>query len=116
MGQGLATASCLRQSAGALRRVEAVRQAAAVDIESFENFADRGERDAPVQGPQEDIEVFLSGFETIEDAVADDSVLDSLPRAAIAVKADLNAAWPSNLASTGISSATPKVNQIMNEW
>ena len=65
----------MRQSAGALRRVEAVRQSAAVDIESFENFADRGERDAPVQGPQEDIEVFLSGFETIEDAVEKEGLI-----------------------------------------
>ena len=44
-------------------------QTAAVDVEGFEDFADGFEGDAPVLGPEDDVEIFLSGFEAVEDAV-----------------------------------------------
>src|SRR5215212_6807621 len=42
---------------------------AAVDVECFEDVADGCEGNAPVEAPENDIEVFLAGFETIENAI-----------------------------------------------
>ena len=52
--------------------VEAVGQAAAVDVEGFEDLQDGFDRDAPGVGPADDVEVFLAGFEAIEDAIKEE--------------------------------------------
>jgi hypothetical protein len=44
-------------------------EAAAVDVEGFEDFQDGFDLDVPVVGPADDVEVFLAGFESIKDAV-----------------------------------------------
>ncbi len=55
--------------------VESVGQAAAVDVEGFEDLADRVGVDAPGQGPANDVEVFLAGFEAVEDAIEEKRVV-----------------------------------------
>src|SRR5262245_25645012 len=45
---------------GARLGVEAVGQAAAVDVEGLEDLADLAQRHAPVEGPEDDVEVFLA--------------------------------------------------------
>jgi hypothetical protein len=54
--------------------IELVNQAAAVDIECFEDVDERRDRDAPVMGPADDVEIFLSGFDAIENAVEEEFV------------------------------------------
>jgi hypothetical protein len=49
--------------------IEAVSETAAVDIESFEDLQDGVDVDAPGLGPADDVEVFLTGFESIEDSI-----------------------------------------------
>jgi len=46
--------------------IELVDQAAAVDVEGFEDLQDGFGRDAPGLGPADDVEVFLAGFEAID--------------------------------------------------
>src|SRR5262245_7362807 len=48
---------------------KACGQAAAVDVEGLEDFQDRIDGDAPLVGPDNDVEVFLAFLETVEDAV-----------------------------------------------
>src|SRR5262249_17244931 len=55
--------------------VKAMGQAAAIDVEGLENLADLQKRQAPVQGPQNDVQVFLTGFETIENAIEQEGVV-----------------------------------------
>src|SRR6266511_5416803 len=50
-------------------RSEAGGQAAAVDVAGFEDFQDRLGRDAPLLGPDNDVEVLLALFEAVEDAI-----------------------------------------------
>ena len=59
-------------------RVEAVGEAAAVDVEGFEDLQDRVDRDAPVVRPADDVEVFLAGLEAVEDAVEEEGVVVEL--------------------------------------
>jgi hypothetical protein len=56
-------------------RIEAVRQPPAVDVECFEDVANGEETDVPVEGPANDVEVFLSGFEAVEDAVEKEGLI-----------------------------------------
>ena len=44
-------------------------EAAAVDVEGLEDLANGLERNAPVVGPDDDVEIFLAGFETIENSI-----------------------------------------------
>lgn len=44
-------------------------EAAAVDVESFEDFQNRVGRDAPVMGPHDDVEILLTCLQPIEDAI-----------------------------------------------
>src|SRR5262249_32277508 len=60
---------------GSVLGVEAVGQPAAVDVEGFEDLADGRHRDAPVQRPLDDVEVFLAGLEAVEDAVEQEGVV-----------------------------------------
>src|SRR4051812_21293222 len=53
---------------------EAAGQAAAVDVEGLQDLDDRLHRDAPVLGPQDDVEVFLAGFEAVEDTIEEEDV------------------------------------------
>jgi hypothetical protein len=55
-----------------LLRIEAVCEAAAVDVKSFENLKDESSGDAPIESPANDVEVFLSRFESVEDAVEEE--------------------------------------------
>src|SRR6516165_9501788 len=50
-------------------------QPARVDVERFEDLHDGFGGDAPVDGPDDDVEVFLAGFESIEDAVEEKGVV-----------------------------------------
>ncbi len=50
-------------------RIEAVCKPAAVDVEGFEDLEDRIQGNSPGVRPADDVEVFLSCFESIEDAV-----------------------------------------------
>ena len=54
--------------------IKAVGQTAAVDVEGFQNDQDVGEGDAEVLGPEDDVEVFLTSFEAVEDAVEEEGV------------------------------------------
>src|SRR5438045_1945530 len=66
--------------------VEAVSKAAAVDVEGFENLANGLQGDVPVEGPEEAVEGFMTGFEAVEDAVEQQRVVveASLQQAEIA--------------------------------
>src|SRR5262249_9193396 len=55
--------------------VEAVGKPAAVDVEGLEDLDDGPGGDAPVVGPTEDVEVFLAGFEAIEDAIEEEGAV-----------------------------------------
>ena len=57
-------------------RVETGGESAAVDIESLEDIEDRGGGNTTVVRPANDIEVFLAGFQTVEDAVEEKGVFD----------------------------------------
>ena len=59
-------------------RVEAVSKAAAVDVEGFEDLQDGVDGDAPGVGPADDVEIFLAGFEAVEDAVEEEGVVVEL--------------------------------------
>jgi hypothetical protein len=50
-------------------------ESAAVDVERFENLDERVGIDAPIECPADDIEVFLSGFDAIENAVEKEGVI-----------------------------------------
>src|ERR1700722_16996703 len=54
---------------------EAVGQAAAVYVEGLEDLADLAQRQGPVEGPVDDVEVFLFFFEAVEDAVEQEGVV-----------------------------------------
>jgi hypothetical protein len=56
-------------------RVKAVSETTAVDIEGFEDLDDRFGVDAPFQRPTDNVEVFLTGFEPIENAVQQQRVI-----------------------------------------
>ena len=53
-----------------LSLVEAMFEAAAVDVEGFEDLQHRADGNVPVVGPADHMEVFLPGHEAIKDAVA----------------------------------------------
>src|SRR5690348_494649 len=55
--------------------VEAVSEAAAVDVEGFEDLQDGFDRDAPGLGPADDVEVFLAGVEAVEEAIEQKAVV-----------------------------------------
>jgi len=55
--------------------VEAVDEAFAVDVELLEDVDDVVEIDVPVDGPDDDVQVFLAGFEAIDDAVEQEGVI-----------------------------------------
>src|SRR3954470_16319759 len=67
-----------RRFDGSRLRVEAVSQASAVDVEGFEDLQHRLDGDGPGLGPADDVEVFLAGFEAVEDAVQEEGVVDEL--------------------------------------
>ena len=56
-------------------RIEAVCQPPAVDVQRFEDFQHGTHGNGPVQGPEDDIEIFLSGFEAIENAIEEKGVV-----------------------------------------
>jgi hypothetical protein len=58
--------------------IEAMCQPAAVDIESFEDLQNGLRLDAPVLGPDNDVEVFLAGFQAIENAIKQNGVVVEL--------------------------------------
>jgi hypothetical protein len=58
--------------------IEAVRKAAAVDVERLKDVKDGLYVDAPVEGPLDDIEVFLTGFEAIENSIQEEGVIVEL--------------------------------------
>src|SRR5438094_659959 len=71
--------------------VKAVGQAAAVDVEGGEDFANGCGGDPPIETPLDDIEVFLAGFEAIENTIEKEGVIDeaALKKAEVtAVKLD----------------------------
>src|SRR5207249_11609841 len=51
------------------RLVESVCQSPAVDVQIFQDLQHRSYGQTPVHSPEDDIEIFLSGFETIENAI-----------------------------------------------
>src|SRR5437870_5442888 len=63
-------------------------QATAVDIECFEDLQDRLGRDAPVVTPTDDVEVFLAGFQAIEDAIEQEGFIMELALKQAEVAAD----------------------------
>ena len=50
-------------------------QPPAVDVQRFEDFQHGTHGNGPVQGPEDDIEIFLSGFEAIENAIEEKGVV-----------------------------------------
>jgi hypothetical protein len=52
-----------------------VGQATAIDVEGFKNLQDGFRRNAPRMGPADDIEVFLTGLESIQDSVEQQRVI-----------------------------------------
>ena len=66
--------------------IEAMSEAAAVDVEGCEDLSNRPRRDAPVEAPLDDVEVFLAGFEAIENAIEEEGVVvkASLEKAEVA--------------------------------
>jgi hypothetical protein len=46
-----------------------MNQAAAVDVKGLEDIKNLLDGDVPVKGPEDHVEVFLTGFESIEDSV-----------------------------------------------
>ena len=58
--------------------VELAGEAAAVDVEGFEDLEDQAGFNLPVEGPEDDVEVFLACFEPVEDAVEEKGVLVKL--------------------------------------
>ncbi len=50
-------------------------KSAAIDVEGFEDLQERLNRYSPVVGPTDDVEVFLAGFDAIEDAVEQKGVV-----------------------------------------
>ena len=50
-------------------------ETAAVDVEGFEDLQDGLDFDAPGLSPADDVEVFLAGFQTIEDAIEEKGVI-----------------------------------------
>ena len=63
---------------GSALRVEAVGESAAVDVEGFEDSQDGINGHSPVLRPADDVEVFLAGFEAVEDAVEEEGVFVEL--------------------------------------
>src|ERR1043166_1150319 len=56
-----------------------MHDAAAVDVEGGEDFDHVGHGDLPVDCPEDDLQVFLAGFEAVEDAVEEEGfVLEAL--------------------------------------
>src|SRR5262249_16458128 len=54
---------------GLVSLIEAVGESSAIDVEGLEYLANLGHTYAPIEGPEDDIEVFLSGFEAIENSI-----------------------------------------------
>ena len=52
----------------------------AVDVEGFEDLQDGLDRDVPLQGPADDVEVFLARLDTIKDAIEQQRVVVKLPQ------------------------------------
>src|SRR5665213_4472048 len=61
---------------GSALRIETGGEATAVDVEGFEDFQDRINGHPPSLRPTDYIEVFLAGFEPVEDAVEEKGVFD----------------------------------------
>jgi hypothetical protein len=59
-------------------RIEAGGEATAVDVEGFEDFQDRVDGHSPALRPTDYVEVFLAGFESVENAVEEKGVFDKL--------------------------------------
>src|SRR5437868_1676818 len=55
--------------AGVISAFKFVNQAAAVDVEGLENIEDLLDRNVPIEGPEDNVEVFLAGFKAIQDPV-----------------------------------------------
>src|SRR5438270_2125905 len=60
--------------------IEAVREAAAVDVEGGEDVEDKLHREMPVDGPEDDLQVFLARFQSVEDAVEQQLLVLEAPR------------------------------------
>ena len=55
-----------------------MRETPAVDVQSFQDLQHRSYGQTPVHSPKDDIEIFLSGFETIENAIEKKGVVVKL--------------------------------------
>ena len=55
-----------------------MRETPAVDVQSFQDLQHRSYGQTPVHSPKDDIEIFLSGFETIENAIEKKGVVVEL--------------------------------------
>src|SRR6266851_7580613 len=58
--------------------IEPMCQPPAIDVERFQDLQNGSDRQTPLQGPNNNIEVFLSGFETIENAIEKKGVVVEL--------------------------------------
>src|SRR5579885_2447290 len=55
--------------------IETMGQAAAIDVEGFEDLQDGFDGNVPVVSPADDVEIFLAGLETIENAIKQKSIV-----------------------------------------
>ena len=70
-------------------------KAAAVDVERGEDFENVGHRELPVDGPEDDSQVFLAGLQPVQDAIEQERfVLEALRQKAVVAAVKLDPEFP----------------------